>query len=45
VSGKSASHIRLNAIPSEAILTGLHLDGAADVIAVRWIDCSAVDNA
>jgi hypothetical protein len=30
-------------IASEAILTGLHLDGAADVIAVRRIGGKAVD--
>jgi len=35
--------LRLDEIASAAILTGLDPDGAADVIAVRWIDSRAVD--
>src|SRR3954469_11452262 len=35
--------LRFEQIASEGILTGLDLDGAADVRAVRWIGGTAVD--
>ena len=34
--------MRLNEIASAAILTGVDPDGAADVIAVRWMDSRVV---